>query len=193
LHAEVIRRRATVINEARKALLDRIASDESTRPELQAIVSALVVPYLDRAINGDEGWRNYARLASRVGYSPQWYREVVSDLYDPLSKEFIKLIQQAVDGATYKDAGYAFNFALGCLLHCSADLASCRLNRLTYGVCDAANYDEICSRLVTFCTEGMRVVLAAGATTSASPRARARPTSVVGPARAAKSSRRRSG
>lgn len=157
LHIAVIRRRHREITEERMTMLERrIESDEA--PALEEIVAYLIVPYLQRAMKGEAGWRNYLRMMSRIIYSPKWYPEIVADLYDPASRQFIEWIRKAVPGAAFKDIGYAYHFVLGVMLHCSADIATNRIGNLTDGICDSSNFEEIRERVVRFCAAGIRGV-----------------------------------
>lgn len=160
LHVAVIRRRHAEIHQDRNLMLEhRIESDET--PALEEVVAYLIIPYLQRAMKGEPGWRNYLRMMSRIIYSPKWYPEVVADLYDPPSRRFIQWICKSIPGTAPKDVGYAYHFVLGVMIHCSADIASNRIGNLTDGLCDASDFDEIRERVVRFCAAGVRGVTGA--------------------------------
>lgn len=157
LHVAVLRRRYKEIVDERAT---RLLAKDNGALSLEELISCLVSPFLRRAMEGEPGWRNYLRVMSRLAYSPKWYPQVIADLFDPVSREYLAHLQALFPEASPKDVGYAYHFILGCMLHAASDLATRRLNVLTEGACDASDFDAVRESLLRFASAGVRAVVA---------------------------------
>ncbi len=164
LFEAVIRRRFEMLATERLAqLADARGAAQRGRPSVEAVIQALVQPFLAKCMQGGTGWRNYSLILVRHMHSRFWYERLLSDLYDPGAKTFMAALHECLPDADDKDIGYAFHFLLGAMIQCCADLEARRLDRLTEGVCAAANFNEILPRLVRYCTAGTLAIVKRGA------------------------------
>lgn len=162
LFEEVIRRRFDMLATERLSLLDAARTNRRKAPVLEEVISALVAPFLEKCMKGGPGWRNYSLLLVRHMNSRFWYERLFSGLYDPGAKQFITALHECLPHASQKDIGYSFQFLLGAMIQCCADIEARRLDSLTDGACSALSHDEILPRLVKFCAAGVQATCRQG-------------------------------
>lgn len=91
----VVERRSKIINEERLALLE--AAESKTPPSVAEIVSAYYQPSFDPKRIGDQGWRNYLRILSRLSLeSGKFYRDLITKYYDPVHTRFVDALRRAL-------------------------------------------------------------------------------------------------
>jgi AcrR family transcriptional regulator len=155
----------------RLALLAQARRGESGGHRLRAIVSAFVEPVLQLRASA-EG-EAYALLVAReLAYRTPEAERVLGDFFDPMAHAFIDALHTACPGSTRPQAAWAYQFALGALIHHISDH---RVMRLSLGKCrsgDAAG----ARMLVEFIVGGIEAALPAprGAPNPASPQPRTR-------------------
>jgi AcrR family transcriptional regulator len=146
----------------------RAAVAAGGRDLLRRIVEAFVDPVL-RLRASPEG-EFYALLVAReLAYASPEADEVLRRQFDPMARAFIQALQGALPGWTRADAAWAYQFALGALLH---HLSDHRVARLSGGEAQA-NDPAAHERLIRFIEGGIR---------AASPRPPARPERSANPA-----------
>lgn len=133
------------------------AAVDAGGPELlRQIVEAFVQPVL-RMRASPEG-EFYARLVAReLSYASPEADPVLRRHFDPLAHAYIAALQTALPHANVGDAAWAYQFALGSLLHHMSDQ---RVERLSGG---ANTPNDVASHpmLVRFITGGIRAALPA--------------------------------
>ena len=91
----VVERRSKIINEERLALLEK--AENKTPPSVADIVSAYYQPSFDPKRIGDQGWRNYLRILSRLSLeSGKFYRDLMTKYYDPVHTRFLEALRRAL-------------------------------------------------------------------------------------------------
>ena len=158
LISEVVRRRWDVIAAERRAAYQAATERAGGPPGIESVVHCIVIPYLERAMRGSQEWRSYALLQARILYTPAVYDEVLRTLSEPVAKEFLGWMQAAMPNASLEDIGYSYQFMVGSMVECCAEMGLDRIARVTDGVCSSANYDAISKRLVRFISAGVRSV-----------------------------------
>jgi len=159
LFEEVLRRRFETLAADRLARLGVARADaKDGQPTVEAVVEALALPFLERCMKGGKGWRNYSLILARHMYSRHWYERLFAELYDPGAKQFLAALKSCFPEATDEDVGYAWHFLLGAMVHCCADLETRRIDRLTEGICTAANYEAILPRFILFASAGITAI-----------------------------------
>ncbi|UTP38204.1 TetR/AcrR family transcriptional regulator [Phenylobacterium sp. LH3H17] len=158
LLGEVIRRRWDVIYAARREAYETAKTQSEGPPSIEAVVACIVIPYLERAMTGTKGWRSYALLQARILYSPKAYDEMLRVLSEPTAREFLGWMQAALPHARLEDIGYGYQFMVGSMVECCAEMGLGRIDRLTDGVCSSKNYEAISKRLVRFIASGISAI-----------------------------------
>jgi hypothetical protein len=127
------------------------------------VVQAFVLPVL-RLRASIEG-EYYAQLVAReLFYRTPEAAQVLADHFDPMAHAFIDALHQACPGSTRPQAAWAYQFAVGALLHHISDDRVERLSRHRNQAADA----QAGPLLVDFIRAGMAAVLAAPPEPSAS-------------------------
>jgi len=112
----------------RLALLQRACACPVGRRRLQAIVTAFVEPVLQLRASAEGEF--YALLVAReLAYRTPEAERVLADFFDPMAHAFIDALHQACPGCTRPQAAWAYQFALGALMHHISDHRVQRLSR----------------------------------------------------------------
>ncbi|MCC7266860.1 MAG: TetR/AcrR family transcriptional regulator [Caulobacteraceae bacterium] len=156
LLSEVIQRRWDEVAEARRAAYAEATARAGGAPTLEAVVASIVTPYLERAMRGGKGWRSYALLQARVLYSEKTYTAALKALSEPLAREFLGWLRNALPDAKPADLGFGYQFMIGCMVESCAEIEVNRIRRITNGVCDAADFNQVNDRLLRFISGGVR-------------------------------------
>lgn len=145
------------INE-RLALLRDAQTARAGRTRVRRIVQAFVLPVL-RMRASTEG-EYYALLVAReLAYRTAEADRVLADYFDPMAHAFIDALRAACPGSRRVDAAWAYQFALGALIHHTSDH---RVERLSRGE-GRPNDPAASALLVRFITDGVLAALSAGA------------------------------
>lgn len=111
LFEEVISRRSNHIGSLRRQALNQNPGPLSIRN----LVEGYTHPFIERAINGDQGWRNYARLIANVANSPKW-THLVSRNYDDVAERYLKEFYHLLPNASHESVVNGFDFMVGSML-----------------------------------------------------------------------------
>jgi len=143
----------------RLALLAQARSGSAGARPLRAIVAAFVDPVLQMRASADG--ESYALLVAReLAYRTPEAERVLSDFFDPMAHAFIDALHQACPGSTRPQAAWAYQFALGALIHHISDH---RVQRLSRGR-SAPHDPKAGTLLVDFICAGIGAVLQPQAT-----------------------------
>lgn len=138
--------------------LSLLAQARQAQPEgdmLHRIVEALVLPVL-RLRASVEG-EYYAQLVAReLFYRTPEAAQVLADHFDPMAHAFIDGLHTACPGSTRAQAAWAYQFAIGALLH---HISDDRVERLSRQANQAASA-EAGPLLIEFIRAGIAAVLA---------------------------------
>ncbi len=138
----------------RLALLGQALAGERGQHTLQRVVQAFVEPVL-RMRASPEG-EYYALLVAReLSYRTEDTDRVLADYFDPMAHAFIDALHQSCPGSTRAEAAWAYQFALGALIHHSSDF---RITRLSRGESSPGD-PGAAPRLVRFISAGIAAVL----------------------------------
>ena len=134
----------------------REALPKAEQPNLDAIVRAFVEPVLRMRASG-EG-ESYALLVGReLLYTAPEAERVLRDFFDPLAHAFIDALHTVRPQATRAQTAWAYQFALGALLHHTSDR---RVQRLSRGA-NPPNDAAAAPLLIRFITAGIDAALQA--------------------------------
>lgn len=145
--------RSTV--DERLALLAEARQGKPGPQMLRRVVDAFVQPVL-RLRASVEG-EYYAQLVAReLFYRTPEAAQVLAEHFDPMAHAFIDALQQACRGSQRRDAAWAYQFAVGALLH---HISDDRVERLSVNENSAAD-PAAGPHLATFIEAGIAHVLA---------------------------------
>lgn len=138
----------------RLRMLDESLQGASGAQILRRVVEAFVLPVLQLR-SSDEG-EFYAQLVAReLSHHTPEAEQVLADHFDPMALAFIEAFHTACPGSTRSDVAWAYQFAVGALLHHISDR---RVERLSQGLNKAAD-PAAGQRLVNFICAGVSAVL----------------------------------
>jgi hypothetical protein len=127
-------------------------------------VQAFVQPVL-RLRTSSEG-EYYAQLVAReLVYRTPEAERVLAEHFDPMAHAFVAALHSACPGSTRIAAAWAYQFALGALLHHIIDI---RVERLSLGESAAAD-PAAATLLIDFISAGIAAVLMPPAQSQATP------------------------
>lgn len=135
-------------------MLKQARSEATDGSGLRAIVAAFVEPVLQLRASA-EG-ESYALLVAReLSWRTPEAERVLSDFFDPMAHAFIDALHGACPGSTRPQAAWAYQFALGALIHHISDHRATRLSRGR----NAPNAPQAGALLVDFISAGIAAVL----------------------------------
>ena len=115
--------------EERLTALDAASGDPGDPDTLNRIIEAFVRPVI-RLRHSEEGFY-YAQLVGReLAYGSAEADRVLREFFDPLAHRFIEALRTVFQTASLADVAWAYQFALGALLH---HLVDDRVHRLSQG------------------------------------------------------------
>ena len=162
LFAKVLERRASMLNDGRRACLkaglDQLRDQPADpRAHVRAVVRAFYLPLLEYHQSGDEGWRSYGRLISHVAVSRLWIRSHVSPLYDEVCGEFMNELLALAPKADRRKALHCIQFMIALQLYVFAD--NDREETLSQGSFTSGDLAPIAESMEDFCVEGIMRLL----------------------------------
>lgn len=165
LFEAVLERRSPIINEVRRLSLRAYAEANPGRVTVKGSIAAYLNPMFDLSEGGDRGWKNYFSMVAQIDNTP-WGGEIIHRFFDPAVYELISVLKQALPDAPDRELYWAYNFLAGSMMIALAE--SGRVERLSYGLCQAGNLAEVRPRLIDYCAGGfVQMVSAAGGEASA--------------------------
>jgi AcrR family transcriptional regulator len=138
----------------RLALLRQARASAAEGDALRRIVAAFVEPVLQ--IRASAEGESYALLVAReLAYRTPEAERVLADFFDPMAHAFIDELHRACPGNPRAQAAWAYQFALGALIHHISDH---RVQRLSRGR-NAPNDARAGALLIDFVTAGIAAIL----------------------------------
>lgn len=148
----VFARRAVVTSERRMRMLEEYEKAAGGKPTVEGALRAFLDTDLDLYIEGGEGWRNYAALASQVANTPEWGAEMMDEHFDPVVLRLIGLLRQALPDCAPEDIFWGYHFVTGALMLTLARTG--RIDRLSGGLCRSDDYAAVKERMADFMAAG---------------------------------------
>lgn len=155
---EVIKRRWEIIAAARRKAYEAEEYRHGGPPPIDAVVVSIVIPYLEKAMRGGKAWRSYMLLQARLFYSPDTYDETLRELSEPVAQEFLGWMRAALPTASLENLGYSYQFMVGSMVECAAEIGIDRIHRITGGACSSKNFEAVSTRLAKFITAGIKSI-----------------------------------
>ena len=148
----VFARRAVVTSERRMRMLDEYDKACGGKPTVEGAQRAFLDTDLDLYIEGGEGWRNYAALASQVANTPEWGAQMMDQHFDPVVLRLIGLLRRALPGCPDEDIFWGYHFVTGALMLTLARTG--RIDKLSGGLCRSDDYAAVKERMSSFMAAG---------------------------------------
>ncbi|WP_394688746.1 TetR family transcriptional regulator [Hoeflea sp.] len=155
LFERVVERRASELSQLRLDALSALKTKDEPLT-LDALLSAFLCPYLEKAGAGDPQWLAYARLVAMVSADTRWHR-ISERCFDPTANVFIAEIARLFPQADRSAIAASFIFSVSAML--SLSTSTWRMQALSAPHGDQPTMDRLAEQLVRFCEAGMRVSL----------------------------------
>jgi AcrR family transcriptional regulator len=155
LFERVVERRATELSQLRLDALSVLKTKDEPLT-LEAVLSAFLRPYLERAGAGGPQWLAYARLVAMVSADTRWHR-ISERCFDPTAGVFIAEIARLFPHADRSTIAVSFIFSVSAML--SLSTSTWRIEALSAAPGDQPAMDRLADQLVRFCEAGMRAAL----------------------------------
>lgn len=156
LFEAVLDRRAGVVFAERMEALNRYEAENGDAVEVEGAVAAFLLPLLEQANKGDEGWRHYFRLIAHVNNAPGGGGPSEQAYFDPVVHKLIGVIKRAMPDARVEDLYWCFMFLTGSLTLALSRTG--RIDRLSGGICHSDDLGVLAPRMVQYCTAGFKSV-----------------------------------
>jgi AcrR family transcriptional regulator len=155
LFAAVIERRTSVFNREQIFYLEECERRAAPgNPSLEEVVDAFCYVFLKRAIAGDEHWRHFFHLFTRMSNDPGRGAGIMAQYFDPIAARTIAAMHVALPGCDEQDIQWGFQFLSGALAACLVNTGS--VDRLSRGSVDSEDFEIIHQTLVPFVCAGLR-------------------------------------
>lgn len=156
----IFERRLVPMNRERIDLLDRAlsATPPGGRPELEAIIHALVWPPLRLWRQEDSGGHHFIKLIGRIHQDPRSeVKQMFHRYFDTIEKRFVEAMQRACPELPQSELIWCGVFTVGGMVRtlCIADELCPR-----FGDLNLSDVEGIARRLVTFSAAGFRAAVA---------------------------------
>lgn len=150
LFAEVVERRAELLNHMRRARLADLEKDGPLTTE--AIMDAFMRPLLDQMISGPKGWQSYLLVLSNLAQTNRWL-DLLHEYFDPPAELFLAKLQEALPGISRSDLLRGFSLALVAMLQTIAK--NRRVDSLSSGEFSADDLEAAYRTLLRFVSSGL--------------------------------------
>lgn len=152
----VFARRAVVTSERRMRMLEEYEKASAGKPTVEGALRAFLDTDLDLYIEGGEGWRNYAALASQVANTPEWGAQMMDQHFDPVVLRLIGILKKALPGCADQDIFWGYHFVTGALMLTLARTG--RIDKLSGGLCRSEDFAAVKARMSTFMAAGFLAI-----------------------------------
>jgi AcrR family transcriptional regulator len=152
----VFARRAVVTSERRMRTLEEYERAVGGKPTVEGALRAFLDTDLDLYIEGGEGWRNYAALASQVANTPEWGAQMMDQHFDPVVLRLIGILKQALPDCADEDIFWGYHFVTGALMLTLARTG--RIDKLSGGICRSDDFVAVKERMATFMSAGFLAI-----------------------------------
>ena len=150
---ELFAQRSAPIAKRRLELLAQVRRDKKGKPVLEDVLEAFLQPALQA--RDDPGGASFVLLRARIAFeNAQVRKAVLGKAFDASSREFLRILAQALPGLDKDEMYWRFHFVLGAMVYTMA--APGRIEAITEGAVDSTDSAVALSRLVAFAAAGFR-------------------------------------
>ncbi len=153
LFREVFTRRGPEINRLRLEAMARARHNgKNGIPRLADIVDAFMRPAFVK-MSDDAGWANYMAIVSYVNSSRGILDELMSEVFDEVSREFLNDLRAIFPRAPEREIYWSYHLLTGAFTFSLGRTG--RIDRLSDGLCSSSDSLAIADRLTTSLTVGI--------------------------------------
>lgn len=154
LFKAVFHRRTDPLNAMRQQALQSALPRSRGRPDLERVVYALAAPNVYLRHLPDMGGQAFGRIVVREVTDPkEMERGLISEAFDPIVRDFMRALSQALPGVPSAVLQWAYHFAIGTVIQTMASTG--RLEERSKGMCHFGDPEEVLRYLVPFITHGI--------------------------------------
>ena len=154
LYEMIIERRAGMINDIRRQELKRCFDEaKGGVPTLEEVLQSFIRPAIE---SGRYSWgKHFSQILARLASSDnERSRELVHKNYDPIAKEYVQAFSRVLPDLPEVEIYWGYLITTSAVVLSMARTG--RMNRLSGGVLDEKNDDEMILRLTQFLASGLR-------------------------------------
>lgn len=139
------------------ALDDVFARKPKSRIAIDDVVRAMIEPTVRACFTGAGPERHYARIwMMSLSLRQPYIDEVMNEQTDEMLERFIAAMSKVLPDSDSTRLYWGYDFMMGAMLHILLDPSrNHRLRRVSDGLCDTSNPDEVISELVAFVVGGL--------------------------------------
>jgi len=157
LFEAMVARRTGQINQRRAALVEALFA-RAQAPQLEQIVEALFRPTIETGLDMARDGGAFARiLVSFANSADPRDQKLIETYYDPIAQTFIAAMMRVEPGLSRADAVWSYMFAIGVGMTMMAKTG--RPKRLSDGICDDGDAEQMLGRIVPFICGGVRALV----------------------------------
>ena len=150
---ELFAQRSEPIAKRRLELLAQVRRDKKGKPVLEDVLHAFLQPALQA--REEPGGASFVLLRARIAFENAEVRKaVLGKAFDASSREFLRILAQALPALDRDEMYWRFHFVLGAMVYTMA--APGRIEAITDGAVDSTDSAAALSRLVAFAAAGFR-------------------------------------
>jgi len=150
LCAEVVHRRAEVLNQMRRARLSEL--EASGAITTAAIIDAFMHPLFEMMTSGDEGWESYVMLLTKLGQTNRWL-ELVRENFDETAWIFLAQLRKTLPDLSEPDLIRGFALAIAAMLNTLG--RNRRVDTISAGTISSSDLAASYDVLVRFVVKGL--------------------------------------
>jgi len=133
LYRAIFELRSPMIVDQRLAGLQLAQTEMDTDKRLELVVKALIVPMIN--LRNTEKNASFARILAREVSDPNnTERKIIHDFFDPVAREMIKAIGEALPDRSLEEVHWGYHTLLGAMIYAMSDAG--RIAHLSGGRCD---------------------------------------------------------
>jgi AcrR family transcriptional regulator len=150
LFSAVVSRRAHLLNQMRRERLQ--ALEASGKLTVEALLDAFMQPLFVQTQKGDDGWRAYVQVISKLAQTNRWL-DLLKENFDETANLFISRLKPLMPGLDEETLMRGFSFSLQLMLQ--AVSRNRRLDALSGGRFSANDLDRTYVILLKYATAGL--------------------------------------
>lgn len=156
LFEAVFERRAEVLNQERLERMEAYVNTTDS-PTIEGAIEQFLGPMLEKLTCEDApDWKTYFALIAQVSNTPNLGGEMMSRHFDPVVQKLLDIFQKVLPDADREGLYYSYQLFSGSIMLTLAQNG--RVDRLSGGLCQSENLEEIFGRMIPYSAAGFKAV-----------------------------------